>query len=490
MPATVSHALSATTPDDPNYEIQIKHWNSAHAITLNISATEISPLFSNSNGIEFGTTDGKITASYTVPTQSVQTQASGNIAGVGFTSTTTAGTEVKATLNTAGLSMAVPAYLTAAEGAPGGAGTGFTTTTVGGEVVAGTLNSDGLKLAVPAYLTTAALSGDTTKYAGVGETVTTTAGTDLKLTVNTAGVNIAHPVWLTTAQAPGNYLTTARASNDAVGLNTALTANGVAWTVNSSGISLNVPAFLTTAAASNHSHGNPQLNLTNLSGTTASNSAGFTLSLAAAAPGGGAAATVSVVEIMDGARLTTCAQWNNATYSNRPIFIPFEIDNNLASCGTIRFMASRSSGTVLVATMFAGIYSRNNATSANLISSTSLNISHSTSALHSGVRVYDITGLSDLSLSPGRYLFGLLGSAAATNSLPLHLMGGDPMLNAGFVLSGTNQSAATASNSHILPFWGVYSATSGALPAAVAQTQVSGGASQNSPDVYAILKAV
>lgn len=80
---------------------------------------------------------------------------------------------------------------------------------------------------------------------------------------------------------PPAGLTTARASNDAIGLNTALTANGVAWTVNSSGLSLNIPAFLTTAALSNHSHGNPTLNLTNLSGTTASNSAGLTLSLSA-----------------------------------------------------------------------------------------------------------------------------------------------------------------------------------------------------------------
>ena len=49
---------------------------------------------------------------------------------------------------------------------------------------------------------------------------------------------------------------------------------------------------LTTAALSDHSHGNPTLNLTNLSGTTASNSAGFTLSLSAAAAGGGGAAIV------------------------------------------------------------------------------------------------------------------------------------------------------------------------------------------------------
>lgn len=115
-----------------------------------------------------------------------------------------------------------------------------------------------------------------------------------------------------------NALTTARASNDAVGLNTALTAGPLAWTVNSAGLSLNAgsaagttsgfggnlisgsmthntaglnlslnhPAWLTTAALSNHSHGNPTLNLTNLSGTTASNSAGFTLSLSAGAGGG------------------------------------------------------------------------------------------------------------------------------------------------------------------------------------------------------------
>jgi hypothetical protein len=48
-----------------------------------------------------------------------------------------------------------------------------------------------------------------------------------------------------------------------------------------------VAGFLTTAALSNHSHGDPTLALTNLSGTTASNSAGLTLSLSAAAPGGG-----------------------------------------------------------------------------------------------------------------------------------------------------------------------------------------------------------
>jgi len=67
-------------------------------------------------------------------------------------------------------------------------------------------------------------------------------------------------------------------------------SNGVSFGLNGSTITATVAtnyqsqgAYLTTAALSNHSHGNPTLNLTNLSGTTASNSAGFTLSLSAVA---------------------------------------------------------------------------------------------------------------------------------------------------------------------------------------------------------------
>lgn len=93
-----------------------------------------------------------------------------------------------------------------------------------------------------AYLTTAALSQDSSKYAGTNGAIT--GGS---ITMNTSGVSINLPAYLTTAQPVGAYLTTARASNDAIGLNTALTANGVSMTANSSGLSLNFPAFLTTA---------------------------------------------------------------------------------------------------------------------------------------------------------------------------------------------------------------------------------------------------
>lgn len=75
---------------------------------------------------------------------------------------------------------------------------------------------------------------------------------------------------------------------------TQMTSGGVVFS-NSNGVSFGVDGNtvtashngLTTAAASDHSHGNPTLALTNLTGTTASASNGFTLSLSAAAAGAG-----------------------------------------------------------------------------------------------------------------------------------------------------------------------------------------------------------
>lgn len=218
-------------------------------------------VLSNSNGVSFGTNGSTVTATVRTDYQSagaylttaMQSASSSVFAKTGFTTASTAGTDIVGTHDTNGLSMGVPKYLTTAQ-------------------------------PIGAYLTTARASNDAIGLA--------TAGTNVTLTANSAGLSINAGAYLTTAQPVGAYLTTARASNDAIGLNTALTGNGVAWTVNSSGLSLNVPAFLTTAAQSNHSHGNPTLALTNLSGTTASASNGLTLSLSAAAPGAGGGAAL------------------------------------------------------------------------------------------------------------------------------------------------------------------------------------------------------
>jgi hypothetical protein len=438
MPATVGHVLSATTPDDPSFEIQPKHWNSNHAVTLNISATEISGLFSNANGVSFGTTDGKITAS-------VETN-----------------------------------YLTTARASNDAVGLNTALTANG---VAWTVNSSGISLNVPAFLTTAALSGDTTKYAGIGETVGTTAGTDLAMTVNTDGVSIAYPKWITTA----------RASTDAVGLNTALTANGVAWTVNSSGISLNVPAFLTTAALSNHSHGNPTLALTNLSGTTASASNGLTLSLSAAAPGGGAAPNRSWVEIQGGERITTILNLTQTQFTKRPIFYPFWLDGEGINVNTVRLYFSRGTGTSLNMTAGAAFYSLVNSTSMALVSSTTNAVSITTSAIWSGIRAFDITGLSDFTLSEGRWVLGLYFSASNNSSAVMNwiMFGADPMPNfVGYVSAGTNATSATHASSGVMPFWGVYSNSTAAFPANVGKSNMSMSGSAVIPEPYVIIMEV
>lgn len=89
----------------------------------------------------------------------------------------------------------------------------------------------------------------------------------------TFGLNAAGVLTGTVAtnyQSQGAYLTTARASNDAVGLNTALTAGPLAWTVNSAGISLNAgsAAGTTSGFAGNL-----------ISGSMTHNTAGLNLSL-------------------------------------------------------------------------------------------------------------------------------------------------------------------------------------------------------------------
>jgi hypothetical protein len=172
--------------------------------TLSSNRTDLT--FSNSNGVSFGLdTNGVITATvetnYQSPGAYLTTAAlsgdTSNYAGTGFTSTTTAGTNIVATLNTSGLSMGIPAYLTTS---PSGtlsnikisAGTVSTnrsdvTFSNGGGVSFG-LDTNGV--------ITASIA---TTYAGTGFTTATTAGTNIVGTLNTSGLSMGIPAYLTTA---------------------------------------------------------------------------------------------------------------------------------------------------------------------------------------------------------------------------------------------------------------------------------------------------
>ena len=64
MPITVGHSKSITVADGTNTGIvRPSDWNSNHAVTLNISGTDIFGAFSNAGNVTFGTdTAGYITA--------------------------------------------------------------------------------------------------------------------------------------------------------------------------------------------------------------------------------------------------------------------------------------------------------------------------------------------------------------------------------------------------------------------------------------------
>lgn len=128
------------------------------------------------------------------------------------------------------------------------------------------------------YLGTAQSSKYVQNWKLTGNTAGTTSsaqGTDLwlaggnNITVSGSSNTISFSV--------GNYLTTARASTDAIGLNTA--QSNVTWTVNSSGISLDGRGYAgtgTTFAGAN------------ISASMTNNSVGLNLSLSVAAPGAAA----------------------------------------------------------------------------------------------------------------------------------------------------------------------------------------------------------
>lgn len=217
------HAYSQTVADGTATSVvRPSDWNSGHNqfVTISgntagqstISGTNI--VYQGGNNVTLSAVTAAGAATIIVSgantvAQTVQTQASGAIAGTGFTSTTTAGTAVTAALGTNGLTMAVPNYITTYVNdlTSGRAGTGFTSTTTAGTAITAALGTNGLTMAVPNYLTTYAAQTTQTQaagsIAGIGYTSTTQAGTTVGLTQGTNGLSVAWPPFITTAAGGG-----------------------------------------------------------------------------------------------------------------------------------------------------------------------------------------------------------------------------------------------------------------------------------------------
>lgn len=297
MPLSVSHQLSATTPDDPAYEIRPSHWNQSHAFTLNAAGSEISGAFSNAGNVSFALeTNGRITASANV----TAAPSPVNVTGANGSSVNA---QTIAFSNSNGLTLGVS---TAANGATiTGSHNGLTqqstqpvaASAANGSVAFSTLsfsNANGISFSTAAGpaivashngLTTAAQSNQVVNSLnGSTGQMSLAVGSSLSSSTNGSTITFGLASNITTAlQSAGNYLTTARASNDAIGLNTA--QSNVTWTVNSSGLSLDARGYAGTGTTFNGA---------NISGSITHNSAGINLSLSVA-PGGGGADGVNII---------------------------------------------------------------------------------------------------------------------------------------------------------------------------------------------------
>ena len=314
---SIQHIYSQTVADGTATSVvRPSDWNSVHNMVLNVSGNTVgTSQISGSDIIWAGGNNVTLSANGSTVTivgpntvaQTVQTQASGNIVGAGFTTTTIAGAVVAATQNSAGLLMAVPSYLTTAQ-SPGAylttamvsnAGSNFVglNSALTANGVSATINSSGLSLNFPAFLTTAAQVSHSHNFA----TTTTNGSVAVVATTNSAGATVAMPPWITTYVAQTNQ--TVASGNIAGTGYTSTTQAGttVGATHNTAGLSMAWPPFITTYVAQT-TQTQPAGNIagvgttfggTNVSGSMTLNSNGLALSLSAAAPGGGGAINVA-----------------------------------------------------------------------------------------------------------------------------------------------------------------------------------------------------
>jgi hypothetical protein len=320
-------------------------------------------------------------------------------------------------------------------------------------------------------------------------------------------------------QSAGAYLTTAALSNHSHGNPTLALTNLNGTTASASnGFTLSLSAFATTAALSNHSHGNPALFLTNLSGTTASASNGFTLSLAAGAGGGiaiegngangvGSFSTGTLdihagnnITISTGAQAISIhapAPGGGAGFTKSKFFPWMEAEAILGQIGqgTLHFhpvpdpdnfcfdrvlfdvsisqaTASNSSHSATLS-MWAGLYTRNVSTLSLLVSSsTSQQIIKSGTVQNAtwlGPRLFSMGWTT--TITQADIWMGIVSrtTSAGGNMTLSQYVGSDIAQN----FSGIVGVASNATQQNALGL-GAYSATTSAMPASVAFSQING----------------
>jgi len=475
----IRHVYNQTVADGTATSVvRPSDWNSAHNQTLflagntagasSISGSDI--YWAGGSNITLsanGSTVSVIGAAQTVDT---------NKAGTGFTSTTTAGTAITATLGTNGLSMAVPQYLTTYVNdlTSGRAGTGFTSTSTTGVLVTAALGTNGLSMAVPNYITTY-VNDLTSGRAGTGTTLATT-NANATLNVNTNGVALSLSVpnddyngWNlvgNTAGTSGSTITTQGALYFSGGNNITLSGNS-----NTIVISAGAGGGTTNQTGPNIAASNGTIT----SGTVVfanSNGVSFGLngSTMTASVNGGGVTYSGWAPHED--YVMVAGQQGNGTVYIEPQRAPAYVQDRVA-IPILYTNTSNSTGTVTLS-YFVGLYTKNASTlSLSVSSSISATIGFSGTAgsysLHSGLRL--LTFPWNLTVPAGDiYIAHLSRTSTSSQNASISQMLVS-QVNSNFV-GFLGQSHNTTQQ--FTQGQGIYTATSSSLPNSIAFSQIRG----------------
>lgn len=448
------------------------------------SITSGTAQFSNSNGVSFGFNAQTITASIST-SQSVQTQASGAIAGSGFTSTTTAGTAVVGTHNSAGLSLGIPVYITTFT--PGGAQTGISSIVAGGSTqTVGMLsfaNSNGVTFG----LSTGAVTGTiTASVTAANPGISSIA--DAANTQTVGMLSFANSNGITFGLSTGANTATLTASFNSAGLLSNINISGGASSANVSAVTFsnaNGVTFgydKTNVTASINSTSGAGLGTTfagtNVSGSITLNTAGLNLALSAQNAAAGAPTTVSWYQNIERNALGFTGASASFTQVNSIGLQPFQVNSpltfyramalesitSLVSQITYRCMVSNSQGstggTASIGSSFTfGLYSRvstgTNANSSNIISFASTSWTRSLGASITYSNATNVSTASATMSSTFNYGWQLNNLDSAGNATSSATGGGSSFSTSSTTNAQSTFTQTASYNSHLLYMTGL-----------------------------------
>lgn len=382
-----------------------------------VAITNGTAVFGNSNGVTFGASGSTVTAS-------VKT----DYAGSGFTSTSTGGSNIVGTHDSAGLSLGIPNYLTTAQ-APGAylttamasnRGSDFVQATAAfaGTSASGTINSAGISVSIGPYITTGMLSNASTQFVQANAAF---AGTNASGTIASSGISVsvaAPPVTLSEFEPYPNMV-------NAVGGFASVPQNSLYL------IPFDLPYHL-SAYRINFFHSI----ITGIANQNSTGRGGFTFSAALYSRGVGA----STERIASFWSATAGASVTMSSNTQIVITHPWGISNS-QSISTTNSSFSNANATTYIAQSVGG------------------------------VRVTPLP-ISSL-LTPGRYWLGYANSTDVSNpaacTLNLSVFKGNAVLSGGFFSAAPWGTSSTMPNAMIAGF-GAYTSTSGAFPASIPLT--------------------